>query len=83
MACRLPDDIDDAPVVLALHRRQHRLDHRKEAEHLVAQLLLQDRERRALDGAAQVRAGVIDQNVDAAKCLKRRVDEFASTAPRR
>ena len=77
MARRLPDDVDDAAVALALHDRQHRLDHGEEAEHLVAQLPLQDRQRRALDRSAQVSAGVVDQNVDAAECLKRGVDEFA------
>ena len=83
MARRLPDDVDDAPVALAFHDRQHRLDHREEAEHLVAQLLLQDRRRRGLDRAADVRAGVVDQNVDAAECLKRGGDEFAAPRLRR
>ena len=83
VARRLADDVDDAAVALAFHDRQHRLDHGEEAEHLVAQLPLQDRQRRGLDGSAQVRAGVVDQNVDATECLKRGVDELARPRLRR
>ena len=79
MPSRLPHDIHDPSVALALHRGEYGPDHREKAEHLVAQLLLQDRQGRALDGTAQMRAGVVDQDVDAAEGRERRVDEGADS----
>ena len=83
MARGLAHDIDDAAVALRFHGGQHGLYHREEAENLVAQLAFKNVERRALDGAAQMRAGIVDENVDAAELLERRIDEFLHRAFRR
>src|SRR5580704_740975 len=72
MTRSLTDDIDDASVLLPPHDREHRLDHGKEAEHFVAQLPLENIERRAVDRAAKVSPGIIDQNVDAPESCRRR-----------
>src|ERR687884_574361 len=64
-----------AAVALALHDRQHRPDHGEEAEHLVAQLPLQDVERRALDRAPEVGAGIVDEDVEPPERLDRLADE--------
>ena len=63
------------PSRWSLHDRQHGLDRGEEPENLVAQLLFEDRERRAFDRAADVGAGVIHQDVDAAKRFVRLGDE--------
>ena len=71
MTRRLADDIDNASVALPAHDRQHGMDHGKEAEHFVAQLPLKNIERRAVDRAAQVCSGIVDQNIDATEgCLR-------------
>ena len=71
----LPDDVDDAPIFLPPHDWEHSLDHGKKAKHLVAQLPLENIKRRCVDRAAQVSAGIVDQNVDAAERPMRRCHE--------
>ena len=65
----------NAAIALVLHDRQHRFYHGEKTEHLVAQLTFENIERRIFDGAAQMRAGVIDQNVDAPEGFERAIDE--------
>ena len=73
----LPDDVHDAPVALLLHRRQHRARGEEEAEDLVADLPLERRQRRIVDGAAQMRTCVVDQDVDPAERRQRGADQRA------
>ena len=72
MAGGLADDIHDAPVALRFHDGQYGFYHREKTEHFVAQLPFENIECRGFDGAAQMRAGIIDQNVDAAEFLMQR-----------
>jgi len=65
----LPNDVDDASITLRLHGGQHRFYHGEKSEDLVAQLTIEDVKRRGLDCAAQMRAGVIDEDVDATELL--------------
>src|SRR5262249_46905386 len=73
---RLSHDINDASVALRLHGRQHGSYHGEKAEDLVAQLPLQSITGRAFDRATQVRAGIVDEDVDPPKFLHDRVDKF-------
>src|SRR5215213_8264934 len=63
-------DVDDPSIMLTFHDRQHCLYHREKPEHFVTELLLQNRSRRCLDRSAQMCSGIVDENVDAAECLK-------------
>src|SRR5262245_4341943 len=69
MTRRLPNDVDDTSILLRLHDGQHCFYHCEKSEDLVAQLAIQDVERRGLDCAAQMRACVVDENIDAAKLI--------------
>src|SRR5258708_11507768 len=75
MARRLPDDIYDPAIAAVLHTGKHGLDHGKEPEHLVTQLLFEDPQSCAFDRATQMSSGVVDQNVNVAEGITRRVDE--------
>jgi hypothetical protein len=65
VARRLADDVDDAAVAPGLHQGRHGADRQVETEGLLAQLPLQHVHRGVLEGAAQVRAGVVDEDVHA------------------
>ncbi len=52
----------------------------KKPNTLSRNLALEDVERRVFDGAAQMRAGVIDENVDAPEGFERAIDEYLGGA---
>src|SRR5207244_4285647 len=63
------NNVDDPSIALRLHDGQYCFYHGEKSEDLVAQLAIQDVERRGLDCPAQMRACVVDENIDAAELI--------------
>jgi hypothetical protein len=72
----LTDNIDDPAVALPLHDRQHGFCHHEKPKYLAAKLVLQNVRRAVLDSGADVRTGVVDENIDAAEGFVGSGDEF-------